>query len=195
MGIVNNDYPHFSTMKPTIIFISGWSIPNFIAKTKLIWDEKLWKNYNCIWVESIRPKGDLMIEQELRYLASLVKENPGCIVVGQSLGAWWASNLALQANLLIKKLVLWTPVCDVSAYPIFKASRKFHPAYQKVKFNHGPHRVLTISADRDLLVPADAHGNELSKLFLSMNYDLKGGHFIQSNHSAALQYMKDWIET
>ncbi len=182
-------------MKNTAIFISGWAVPKWAARSKLIWDESLWKDYKCIWLDSRTPTSDVMVKWELDQLQYVVSRNPGCALIGQSLGGWWAANLALRPDVYIRKTVLWTPVCDASAYPIFKVSREYHPPYQFLTQNQGPHRVLTLSANRDLLTPADAHGHELSKHFSSMTYTLRGGHFFQSNHKPALQYMKDWIET
>lgn len=182
-------------MNKTIIFISGWQVPNILARTKYVWDEELWSDYNACYFMSKTPTSDKMIAEHLDILENIVHNNPGCAVVGQSLGAWWAANLALRPTVTIKKLALWTPVCDASAYPVFKASRKFHPPYQKLTNTKGPHRVLTLVAKNDLIVPPDAHGNELRDHFNSMNYELKGGHFFQRNHKAALLFLKDWIET
>ncbi len=182
-------------MNKTVIFISGWQVPQFLAKSKFVWDESLWQDYKTIWLDSRTPIHDFMIEYELDKLQDLVEAHPGCALVGQSLGGWWAANLALRMSCSIKKLALWTPVCDASAYPIFKASRKYHPPYRPVQRTKGPHRVLTLTARHDLIVPPDAHGRELSRHFDSMEYDLKGGHIWQSNHKAALIYLKDWIET
>lgn len=183
-------------MNKTVIFISGWSVPKFIAQTRLVWNKPFWSDYRCIWLDSKTPTSDQMIKSELDRLQHVVENNPGCAVVGQSLGGWWAANLALRDNVEIKKLVLWTPVCDVSAYPIFKASRNYHPPkLATYNFqNTGPHKVLTMIGERDWFVPPDAHAHELAKCFNSMTYSLDGGHFFQYNHQAALQYMKDWIE-
>lgn len=182
-------------MNKSVIFISGWSVPQWLAKTRFVWDERLWSDYECLWLDSRTPSSDWMIKYELDRLQRLVEERPGCALVGQSLGGWWAANLALRFDVSIRKMALWTPVCDASAYPIFKASREYHPPFQFRTRNHGPHRVLTLSAHEDLIVPPDAHGHELSKHFDSTTYKLKGGHIFQSNHKAALNYMKDWIET
>lgn len=182
-------------MNKTVIFISGWAVPNWLAKSKFVWDESLWSRYHCIWIESQSPTSDSMVHHELNRLEYLIDTHPGCAVVGQSLGGWWAANLALRPHVALKKVALWTPLCDASAYPIFKVSRKYHPTKQRPYWNQGPHRVLTLTAKRDLIVPSDAHGYELSKHFMSMNYDLDGGHIFQRNHKTALNYMKDWIET
>lgn len=181
-------------MNKTIVFISGWSVPNWLAKSKFVWDNSLWSKYNCIWIDSKSPTSDMMVHQELNKLEHLINQHPGCAVVGQSLGGWWASNLALRQHVSIKKLALWTPLCNANVYPIFKVSKKYHPPKQKPHLNQGPHRVLTLTAKKDLIVPPHSHGYELSKHFMSMNYDLDGGHIFQTNHKSALNYMKDWIE-
>jgi len=187
--------PFFFIMARTIIFISGWKVPKWLAKSSFVWNANFWKEYNCIFLDSKTPESNHMIHEELDNLEGLVREHPDCAVVGQSLGGWWAANLALRHSVDIKKLILWTPVCDASAYPIFKAGRFYHPPYRATNHNSGPQRVLTLPATDDLIVPSDAHGYELAKHFNSMTYTLYGGHVYQMNHKQALQYMKDWIET
>lgn len=184
-------------MNKTIIFISGWMVPNWLAKTRFVWDDRMWLDYRTLYLESKTPTSDEMIGRELNRLQDIVAANPGCTVVGRSLGAWWAANLLCRPRTNIRKMVFWTPVSDVSVYPIFKASRFYHPLNRVQHWlqNTGPHRVLTLNAKYDLLTPPDGHGKDLAKHFNSMTYELNGGHIYQLNHKAALQYMKDWIET
>lgn len=155
----------------------------------------MWREYRCLWLDSKTPINDWMVEKELDRLQFLLKIFPDAVVAGHSLGAWWAANLALRPEVIIKKLVLWTPLGDTSAYPIFNVSRRYHPPLQKVNpFNHGPHRVLIGSAKHDLIVPPDEHSAQLLKQFDAMPYHLNGGHIYQTNHKAGLKFMKDWIE-
>lgn len=181
-------------MNKTIIFISGWKVPQWIAKSKLVWDNSMWHDYRILYLDSKTPTSNQMISKELDSLQDIMEANPSAALVGQSLGGWWAANLALRFSVNIRKLVFWTPVCNASVFPIFKAGSFYNPLNRQQTHNSGPHRVLTCSAHRDLIVPPDAHGYELAKHFNSMTYNLNGGHILQSNHKAALQYMKDWIE-
>jgi hypothetical protein len=45
-----------------------------------------------------------------------------------------------------------------------------------------------------LIVPPNEHALNLARHFNAMEYKLSGGHFFQSNHRAALEYMKEWVE-
>lgn len=182
-------------MNKTIIFISGWQVPKFIAKSQLVWNESFWPDYNKIWVSSKTPISNKMVERELDRLEYLINLFPGATLAGHSLGGWWASNLALRPNLIIKKLVLWTPLGDTEPFPIFKAGDHFHPAYlQSHSSNYGPAKVLVFHAKKDRIVPPRSHALNLAKHFNAQTYQLNGGHFYQNNHQAGLQYMKDWIE-
>jgi pimeloyl-ACP methyl ester carboxylesterase len=182
-------------MSKTIIFISGWAVPKFIAKSKYVWDQSHWSDYKCIWISSKTPTSDSMVEKELIRLQKLLELFPSATLAGQSLGAWWAANLALRPEVFINKLVLWTPLYDTSEYPIFNVSQRYYPKYiNRNENNVGPHKVLTFIANNDLIVPPPIHGINFSKKFLSTIYSLNGGHFYQSNHKTALAYMKDWIE-
>lgn len=181
-------------MNKTIIFISGWAVPKIIAKSKLVWDESHWSDYRCLWISSKTPTSDRMVERELDRLQRLVELFPGATLAGQSLGAWWSANLALRPEVLIKKLVLWTPLCDAGEFPIFNVTPRYHPPNQELLDNKGPHRVLSMIAKDDWIVHPREHGITLAQHFRSTPYTLDGGHFYQSNHKAGLQYMKDWIE-
>jgi pimeloyl-ACP methyl ester carboxylesterase len=135
-----------------------------------------------------------MVQKELDKLEHLLKLYPNATIAGHSLGGWWASNLALRPEVQIKKMVLWTPLGNAEDYPIFNVSPRYHPPNQPITNTHGPHRVLVYSAKDDLIVPPPRHGWRLISHFNAMNYVLQGGHLYQSNHRAALEYMKDWIE-
>jgi len=182
-------------MKKTIIFISGWAVHPLIAKSKWVWDKSFWSDYNCIWLSSKTPTSDGMVKRELDRLQNLIRAYPEATVAGHSLGGWWASNLALRPKVIIRKTVLWTPLGDTGYYPIFNVTPRYHPPHQPVTSNSGPHRVLVLSAKDDLIVPPNGHANELASHFLAMPYRLNGGHFYQSNHRAALEYMREWIES
>jgi pimeloyl-ACP methyl ester carboxylesterase len=181
-------------MNKTIIFISGWQVPKFIAKTKWVWDAEFWSDYKCIWISSKTPTSDGMVRRELDRLQSLLRRFPEAAVAGQSLGGWWASNLALRPDVKIRKMVLWTPLGNAEEYPIFNVTPRYHPLNQPLTNTYGPHRVLVYSAKDDLIVPPASHGNRLVQHFSAIGYPLKGGHLYQSNHQEALEYMKDWIE-
>lgn len=185
----------FIFMNKTIIFISGWMVPKIVGKSPLVWDKDFWSGYKTIFLNSKTPTSDRMVAEELDYLQNIVESNPGCALAGQSLGAWWSANLALRPHVSIKKMVLWTPLGDANAYPIFNVTRRYHPMNQKPTSNQGPHRVLTMIGKYDLIVPPNYHAEELNSHFRGMPYLLEGGHFYQSNHKSALHYMKEWIET
>lgn len=179
----------------TIIFISGLLIPKIIAKTKFVWDDQFWKNYRRIYITSRIPTSDSMVEEELRSLNNLISSYPQVTVAGQSLGAWWAANLACRPESKINKLVMWTPLGDASAYPIFNVSRNFHPPYLiPNSHNKGPHKSIVFYGKRDLIVPHKCHSVDLINTFNATSYPLSGGHAFQKNHKAGLQFMKDWIE-
>jgi pimeloyl-ACP methyl ester carboxylesterase len=182
-------------MNKTIIFINGWQVPKFIAKSKLVWDKDFWSDYHCIWLSSKTPTSDGMVQRELDKLQDLLSKYPEAAVAGQSLGGWWASNLAVRPEVHINKLVLWTPLGNTRDYPIFNVTPRFHPPHQGLAHNSGPHRVLVLYGKDDLIVPPNDHAHQLTKHFSATDYRLNGGHFYQSNHRAALEYMKDWIET
>lgn len=140
------------------------------------------------------PTSNAMVEQELDRLQNIIDCFPEAALIGHSLGGWWAANLALQPECNIDKLVLWTPLGDTELYPFFNVTDKYKPTARELTKNAFAHRVLTVIAKNDLIVPAPLHGQALSRHFHSMIYELDGGHFYQKNHQAGLSYMKDWIE-
>lgn len=182
-------------MNRTIIFLSGFMVPKFVSKTKFVWDDNLWKDYNRIYINSKVPSSDQMVENELLKLIKLINSYDNVTVAGQSLGAWWAANLACRPKSKINKLVMWTPLTDTSVYPIFNVSNLYYPPYLTAnKNNIGLHKSIVFSANHDLIVPAKYHCLDLIKSFNAYNYVLNGGHLLQSNHKAGLNFMKDWIE-
>lgn len=184
----------FLNMK-TIVFLSGFSIPTYISKSKLFFDDSMWEGYHRVFYSSKTPSSDTMVEKELNNLNSLVNSFSYPIVIGHSLGAWWATNLACNNSSNIKKLVLWTPLCDVNMYPIFNASRKYHPINRVAnKHNTGLHNTLVCYANNDLIVPHIAHAQPLISQFNASSYELNGGHAYQIDHKSGLSFVKDWIE-
>lgn len=181
-------------MKRTIIFLSGLAVPRFISKSKYVWNDSLWSDFNCFYLNSNIPSSDVMVENELKYLTQLVNSFTDPIVAGHSLGAWWGANLACQKEAKFKQLVMLTPLGDTSNYPIFNNSAYFHP-WNRVpnKNNYGPHKVLVNIAKKDLIVPSSDHSDNLVKHFNALTYHLDGGHFYQKNHDAMLDFMREWI--
>ena len=182
-------------MQRTIIFLSGFTIPTWLAKTKYIWDDSLWKDYQKIYISSKTPISDGMVDRELDSLCELVNRFPNVTLAGMSLGAWWAANLASHPESKIKKMVLWTPLGDANAYSIFNVTRRHHPT-NKIpnKHNVGPHRSALFLAKYDWIVPAHDHTPDLITKFDPTIYKLDGGHVYQPNHKPGLLFMKDWIE-
>lgn len=182
-------------MKPTIIFLSGLAVPKIIAKSKFVWNDPLWQEYNRIYITSKIPTSDVMVEKELERLSAIINKYTDTIVAGHSLGAWWAANLACHKESKFKKLVMLTPLGDTSSYPIFNVTPYFHP-WNRVpnKEHYGPHNVLINVSKRDFIVPAEQHGENLIRHFNATRYTLSGGHFYQSNHLAMLKFMQEWID-
>lgn len=181
-------------MKPTIIFLAGFCVPISIMKSKWLFDDSMWKGYRRIWLPSRTPLSDVMVEKELDRLEKLAWMYPQATWVGHSLGGWWASNLALRP-IEIRKLALWTPLCNEQEYPIFNVTPRYHPCNQPVTFNFGIEKVRIFSAKDDLIVPPNNHSYQLARHFTTSMYGLDGGHFYQSNHKLGLFHMKDWIES
>lgn len=180
----------------TIIFLHGIMVPNWLAKSKFIWNESLWSDYECLWIPSKIPYSDMMVEKELDRLQRLMDDHPGAVIAGQSLGAWWAANLACRHDCDISKMVLWTPLVDHRPYPVFNVTARYHPCNQVPNpKNMGLHKVLVTYANEDLIVPHQSHAYYDIMHFKGMTYKLSGGHLFQVNHQPALKYMKDWIET
>lgn len=179
----------------TIIFISGWSVPETIAKSKFIWNDSLWINYNKIYLSSKTPTSDHMVEKELDRLSNFTNAFTDVILAGHSLGAWWAANLACHPQSNISKLVFWTPLCNANEYPIFNVTQRYHPI-NKIPNNQniGPNKVLVFDAKYDFIVPPQYHAYPLRSHFKGSSFTLVGGHFYQKNHTAGLHCMKDWID-
>jgi len=182
-------------MSKTIIFISGWNVPKFVAKSKLIWEEDFWNEYNCVWVSSKTPTSDLMVERELDRLQRLLGRFPGATVAGQSLGAWWGAHLAHRPQVVINKLVCWTPLYHADDYPIFNITPRYSLSYKRITENSGSSKVLTVLAKEDMIVPPMRHAYQLKEHFQGMGIVLDGGHLFQSNHKEGLIFMKKWIES
>lgn len=180
----------------TIIFLNGVMMSTWLAKSKFLWDQTLWSDYNCVWVSSKLPYSDMMVGKELDRLQRLLEQYPNATLAGQSLGAWWAANLACRSNCNISKMVLWTPLVNHLEYPIFNVTARYHPYHQTPNPNNtGLHKALVFYGDEDLIVPQQTHAYYNIMHFKALSYKLHGGHLLQKNHQAALKYMKDWIET
>ncbi len=183
-------------MKPTIIFLNGFAVPISLSKTKLVWNDTLWKGYNRIYYSSTVPTSDFLVEQELNKLSKLINQYEDPIIAGHSLGAWWAANLICCNQSKIKKTVMWTPLGNTRAYPIFNVSGRFHPPLLTPNYNnYGNHKNLLFYGTRDLIVPAHLHISGLIKALNPTLFALHGGHFLQSNHKEGLLFMKQWIES
>lgn len=182
-------------MTRTIIFINGFAVPKFIGKSRFVWDDDFWRGYNRIYLTSAVPISDTTTNYHLDKLSDFVNQFDKPIVAGQSLGAWWAANLACHPKSNIDKMVLWTPLGDAQEFPIFRVSDKHNPIFKKPNLNNvGPHKTLVCYGKRDLIVPAHYHSTDFIRHFNAMTYKLDGGHFYQSNHKSGLSFMKDWIE-
>lgn len=182
-------------MKKTIIFLSGFAVPISLAKTKFIWDDPFWKDYDRLYYTSKIPYSDKMVERELYNLSHLVSHFDNPIVAGQSLGAWWLANLACQDQCKINKAVLWTPLGDHRPFPIFNVSERFVPGNRPINpYNYGKDKVLLSYSVYDLIVPYKKHTPNLIKMFNPNIYKLYGGHALQINHKDGLSFMKEWVE-
>lgn len=181
-------------MQRTIIFISGWGVPSFLQKMSAVWDDNLWKDYGRVYLPSKTPTSDVAVKKHLDKLSQFVNNFPDPIVMGQSLGAWWAANLACRPDTKITKLVLLTPFTSLHDYPlVFNSSPYYYPHNKKV-YVKGPHKVLVCGAANDLVAPPEQHASRLLNTFNATPYKLQGGHFFQKDHKACLNFIKDWIE-
>ena len=180
----------------TIIFLSGLALPKFISKSPWFFQDSFWKNYNRIYYKSKIPSSNSLVEEELFNLTQLVNTFSNVSLIGHSLGAWWAANLACESRAIIKKMILWTPLGTTQTYPIFNVSSDYEPI-NKIpnKQNTGKNNVLTIFANKDLVVPFQQHSAPLINLFESHTYQLNGGHVWQYNHVEGLNFSKKWIES
>lgn len=177
----------------TLIFLSGFAVPNWLSKSHFVWDDYFWKDYQRIYIPSKTPISDNMVSRELDNLSNIINKYNNPVVIGQSLGGWWAANLGCQPNVNINKLVLWTPVCHADYYPIFNITKRHNPLL-KTNAIQGPHKVLISYAYNDWLVPYEQHALPLLNKFGGMIYRLNGGHWLQKNHKFGLSFMKEWIE-
>lgn len=179
----------------TIIFLAGFCVPLTVAKSQFVWNKKMWKGYNTIFLPSKTPRSEKGIKKELLKLEKIVNSFDKPIIAGHSLGAWWAANLALHSKTDLQKIVFLTPLSDLKEYPTI-----FHyaPEYDVFRYNiprakRGAHKNLVIYGNHDLVTPS-LHGERLAYHFDAMEYHLDGGHLYQLNHYYAIKYMKDWIE-
>lgn len=178
----------------TIIFLNGFAVPVWLSKTNFVWNDNLWKDYNRVYYTSKVPTSDFMVEDEIFNLEKLISKYDNPIIVGQSLGAWWAANLACHTKQLLNKVVLWTPLNNHTIYPIFMASDKYIP-YSNNTINKGNNKILLCYGSHDLIVPQKDHTPNLIETFDPYIYKLYGGHLFQINHKNGLLFMKKWIES
>jgi pimeloyl-ACP methyl ester carboxylesterase len=182
-------------MSQTIVFISGFMVPEALAKSSFVWDDQHWKGYNRIYLPSKTPTSDRMVDRELDRLCKLVNQFPDVVVAGHSLGAWWATNLACHSESKIKKLVCWTPLVNANIFPFFNVTPRHYPLNKLPnKHNMGPANAAIFHAKNDWILPYELHSFRLGMLLNATIYDLNGGHCYQTNHKAGLHFMKDWIE-
>jgi hypothetical protein len=180
--------------KRTVIFLSGYLVPNWLAKSPLVWNQARWQDYRTIFIKSPVPTSDAMVQAHLNQLAYLTSLFPNVAVVGQSLGAWWAANLACEPAAQMKRVAFWTPLVDANAYPIFKVSRNHHPLNKKPNPSIvGPGSSLVLYGDKDFVVPQWTHAQNLVSHFQALTYKLDGGHWFQANHNRGIDYLLDWI--
>lgn len=182
-------------MSKTLIFLSGFAVPTWLSKSKFVWNDPFWKEYHRIYISSKTPLSDNMVDRELIRLRSIINNCDNPIVIGQSLGGWWAANLACDPLINIEKMVLWTPVYNVEDYPIFNVTDRHHPRTKNINYNiYGPRKVLVSYAREDWLVPPDLHAYGLIQKFDATVCCLEGGHWFQDNHQMGLSFVKEWIE-
>ena len=164
-------------MTETIIFINGYGVPLFAGKYKLLWNDPMWSDYNCIYNKSVTPTSDDVIEKELCRLEKLIDSFKHPIVAGHSLGAWWTANLVLRQNVRIEKAVYFTPLADTTKYPnIFSAPDKYCPLYSRFPPECcGPKKNLVLYADKDLIATIDQAKNLSIKLEIE-SFVLYGYH-------------------
>lgn len=183
-------------MKRTIIFLNGFAVPIGLSKTKFVWDDSIWKDYNRLYYTSKIPTSDQMVARELDNLANIISQYDNPIVAGHSLGSWWATNLAAHNQFKTNKMVLWTPLGDHRPYPIFNATHNYVPHMRDINPNNcGKNKVLLTYASHDLIVPPKKHISGMIKTLNPTIYKLYGGHIFQINHKDGLSFMKEWVES
>jgi pimeloyl-ACP methyl ester carboxylesterase len=176
----------------TILFLSGFGAPAIASKSWLFFDEKSWK-MKTIFYKSKTPTSPAMVENEIENLADLVAQDD-THVVGHSLGAWWAANLACRSYSKINKMVLWTPLGLAGVFPFFRAARHQEPFNGTPnKHNLGLDKTLVVCAKYDLIVPYVAHALPLIDKFKAESLFLTGGHLYQIDHAKGLSTMKQWL--
>ncbi len=180
-------------MNRPIIFISGWGVPKFLEKTSLAWNDEMWKDYSRIYLSSKTPVSDVQVSNHLNELNKFVNSFPDPIVMGQSLVAWWAGNLACQKGTKISKLILFLPLAHLADYKFFNVSSKYS-LFNREPIVSGPHKVLVAGATKDIIAPYGEHAARLANKYNACSYSLNGGHYFQQGHKACLNFMKDWIE-
>lgn len=179
----------------TIIFLSGFAVPQIVSKTRFVWHDSFWKDYNRIYLTSKVPTSDDMVEKEIDRLSRFTQRFDKPIVAGHSLGGWWAAHMACHYPSNIDKMVLWTPMEDHQFYPIFPVSSRLRPLNrQPNSVNMGFDKTLVFAGQYDWIVPPVTHAHPLANHFDATTFRLNGDHFFQTNHQAGLSYMKDWIE-
>lgn len=179
----------------TIVFLSGFALPKFISKSSWFFEDSFWAGYNRIFYKSKTPTSDEMVVAELENLKRLTNQYPNVTVIGHSLGAWWASNLACDPQSKINKLALWTPLGEASEIPIFTVTQASEPINKTPNpHNIGPDKAFVAYAEYDLIVPYREHALPLANKFQATSLSLNGGHAWQSNHKDGLIIMKDWLK-
>jgi predicted alpha/beta hydrolase family esterase len=177
----------------TIIFVSGLGVPKILAKSKFVWNDPIWKEYNRVYYTSKIPTSDHMVENEISNLLYLISNYPNCYLAGHSLGAWWILNL-LYKNILVNKVILMTPLLDTKYFEIFNVTERYNPIYKPINLLHGSNKVLTLLSNNDYIVPAEQHSYPIANYLDSSKYILNGGHFFQSNHLDGLFFARNWLK-
>lgn len=176
-----------------VIFINGLSIPTYLSKTRYVWNDDLWKDYNRKYLSSPIAISNLDFQNKLESLIKIVNSVENPVVIGQSLGAWWAANLACTKEVKLNKLILMTPLVDARDVPFFNISKGINPL-EKPPFIVGPDKVLVCFAKNDIICPPYTNAYNLLRHFNGIQYHLNGGHFFQKDHTSCLKFMQDWMD-
>lgn len=170
-------------MKKTIFFLSPFLITESVAKSKLYWNHSLWGEYNTVYIRSKLPKSDNMVKKELNRLNNLINLFPNVILIGNSLGAWWAGNLACQPS-NIKAVVLIDTIINDDYNVLINATQKYSIM----------HRIPYISGPTKILACATQSHSCVHRHFNAIPYLLDNGFFRAKNYESCLNFTKDWIE-
>lgn len=170
-------------MKKSIFFLSPFLVTESLAKSKLYWNHSLWNDYNTVYIRSKLPKSDNMVQKELDRLHNLINLFPNVILIGNSLGAWWAGNLACQPS-TIKAIVLIDPIINDQYNFLINATAKYSFMF-KDPYIAGPTKAL---------VCANQSHHNVSKHFKAIPYLLDDAVFRSKNYKACLNFTKDWLE-